>query len=121
MDLLTSTSRSSKEAPTLRAAISMEQSSQEGRNPNWSKTGVVSGNFCLMSRTVSPPRTRSVNWSMDFLLLASNRFYGTRLINAERLLIQVVSCGGVGPGAATHANVTKLAIAALAFQIAGVA
>src|SRR5271166_543993 len=100
MALLTPTSKSSKEAPTLRAAISIEQSSQEGRSPNWSKTGIVSGYFCLMSRTVSPPRTRSVNWSMDFLLLAANRFYGTRLINAEGFLVQEVPRGGEGPGAA---------------------
>src|SRR5271157_144531 len=120
MDLLTSTSRSSKEAPTLRAAISMEQSSQEGRSPNWSKTGAVSGNFCLISRTASPPRTRSVNCSMAFLLLPANRFDGMRLINAERLLVQKVTGSGEGPGSATHANIPELAVAALAFQVAGV-
>ncbi|MGA8577505.1 MAG: hypothetical protein WB579_02410, partial [Bryobacteraceae bacterium] len=58
---------------------------------------------------------------MDFLLLASSRFRGARLINAERFFVQKVSRGGESPGAATHADIAKLAVTTLALQITGVA
>jgi hypothetical protein len=51
---------------------------------------------------------------MAFLLLAPNRFHRTRLINAERLFVQIVSRSGEGSGAATHADIAELAVTALA-------
>src|ERR1039458_7871088 len=44
-----------------------------------------------------------------------------RLINAESLFVRKISGGGERAGAAPHANVTKLAVTALAFQVAGIA
>src|SRR5580693_8810527 len=45
----------------------------------------------------------------------------TRLVNAERLLVEIVPGRGVGARAAAHANVAELATAALALQVVDVA
>src|ERR1700733_607610 len=45
----------------------------------------------------------------------------SRLINAEWLFVQKISGGGERAGTAPHANVTKLAVTALPFQVVGVA
>lgn len=38
-------------------------------------------------------------------------------VNAEWFFVQIIAAGRVGPRAAPHTNITKLTIAALAFQI----
>ncbi len=43
------------------------------------------------------------------------------LINAEWLFVEIVAGGRVGAGAATHADVAKLAAAAFALQVVGIA
>src|ERR1039457_1905293 len=95
----------------------MEQSKQEGRSPKRSKTVSVSGNFCLKTRTISPPSTWSVNRNMASLSFLINHSRLARLIGAEGFLVQTVASGSVGAGAAAHAYIAKLAIAALAFKI----
>src|ERR1700674_284626 len=47
--------------------------------------------------------------------------FRARLVNAERLFIQIVACGGKSARAASHTDIAKLAAAALAFQIVDVA
>ena len=46
---------------------------------------------------------------------------GSRLVDAEWLLIEVVAGSGVGAGAASHANVSEFAAATLALQIIDIA
>ena len=40
-----------------------------------------------------------------------------RLVNAEWLFVQIITAGRVGPRAASHTDISKLTIAAFAFQI----
>src|SRR5450755_582153 len=52
---------------------------------------------------------------------ANHLVRGAGLVHAERLFRQEVASGGVGAGAASHANMAKLAATALPFQIVVVA
>src|SRR5580700_6687553 len=45
----------------------------------------------------------------------------TRLVDAERLLVEIVPGGGIGARTATHADIAELATAALALQVVDVA
>ena len=46
---------------------------------------------------------------------------GPRLVDAERLLIEIVAGGRIGTRTAAHADIAELAAAAFAFQIVDVA
>src|SRR6266542_5831290 len=71
----------------------------------------------MQSKKDGAESARAVSSQDKSLLLR----HGLRLIDAEWLFGHVISIGGIGASAASHADVAELAAAALAFQLVDVA
>ncbi len=65
---------------------------------------------------------RDFGWRADVLSwrIFRRAICGTRLVNAEWLLIEIVAGGGVGAGAAAHADIAEFAATAFAVEIVDV-
>src|ERR1700674_3342370 len=88
---------------------------------NGQRLGVNGQGPCLHGD--SPSTRGSVLLARDFsrhgdLVFQTCR---ARLVDAERLLVEIVAGGGIGTRAASHADVAELAAAALAFQVIDIA